>query len=237
MIPTYPALTDVYPADVTKAKDARPAVFLDRDGVINWDDAYVGTVDRFRLTPYVSDFLKQIQSKGYILVVTTNQSGVGRGKFSEEQYVELRNHMLKVLGDAGVHLDMVLACFSHPEAPVEKYKCDNHPWRKPNPGMINYAVQALNIDVSQSVLIGDREGDILAGVNAGVGKNIWLCAGFCSDDVVTCEEAGKIVAGKGLAGRVIVADSFDSALRCFPRRAADLFVSHRTMFPLKTDHM
>jgi len=151
----------------------RRALFLDRDGVINEDVGYVGTVDRFVFKAGIFDLLKQAQDKGYLLVVVTNQSGVARGMYSEADHFGLTAHMVSELCKRGITLDLCLACFYLNEACVEQY-CRDSFWRKPNPGMLLEATSRLNIDPARSIMLGDKETDMLAAQAAGVGTCVLL---------------------------------------------------------------
>jgi len=155
---------------------ANKAVFLDRDGVINVDTGYVSHSDDFQFIEGVIDACQKIKAKGYMLVVITNQSGIARGYFSEEQFTMLTEWMDWSLADKGVELDGIYFCPHHPDEGIGDYKqaCD---CRKPQPGMINSAVEHLDIDVSQSYLVGDKISDINAGINAGIATNILVRTG------------------------------------------------------------
>ena len=137
------------------------AAFLDRDGVINVDTGYVGQVDRFRLIPGAAAGLKLLADAGYLLVVVTNQSGIARGYYTQADFAAVTRHMLAELAAQGVTIAHVACC---PHRPDGDCLC-----RKPRPGMILDSAARLNIDVSRSVLIGDKPSDIAAGDNAGVG--------------------------------------------------------------------
>ena len=145
------------------------AAFLDRDGVINEDRAYVHRIGDFKFLPGALDALRALRQAGYLLVVITNQSGIARGLFSETDYHALETHMRQRLSEAGVVLDSVQYCPHLPDAEVEQYRRDCE-CRKPRGGMIRNAAALLDIDTSQSVLIGDRLSDLQAGRAAGVGR-------------------------------------------------------------------
>jgi len=155
---------------------ANKAVFLDRDGVMNVDTGYVSHSDDFVFIEGVIDACKQIKEKGYLLVVITNQSGIARGYFSEDQFMTLTEWMDWSLADKDVDLDGLYFCPHHPDKGIGNYKqaCD---CRKPAPGMINSGVDDLDIDVSQSFLVGDKISDLQAGKAAGIGTNILVRTG------------------------------------------------------------
>lgn len=144
----------------------RPAVFLDRDGVINHDDGYVSCPKDFRFISGVFAGLRYLQEKGYQLVIITNQSGIARGYFSQEQFFQLSVWMQDCLASEGVYLSGIYHCPHHPQGVnifAKICQC-----RKPKPGMIWRAREDLKLDLSRSCLIGDKETDIQAGLQAGV---------------------------------------------------------------------
>lgn len=147
----------------------RKAVFLDRDGVINLDRAYVHRWEDFEFVPGIVDAMRQLKQAGYLLVVVTNQSGIARGYYSEAQYQQLTAQMRKALENAGADVDAVYHCPHHPEGSVATYAIDCD-CRKPAPGMILQAARELGIDLASSWLIGDKPSDIDAGKAAGVGR-------------------------------------------------------------------
>lgn len=154
----------------------KPAIFLDRDGTINIDYNYVHTIDKFDFIDGVIDALIELKKMGYLLVITTNQSGIARNVFTQEQFDTLTEWMDWSLMDRGVELDGVYFC---PHDPKES-ECE---CRKPSPGMILTAAKDLNIDVANSYMVGDRVSDLLSGKNAGVKKTVLVRTG----DVITPE--------------------------------------------------
>ncbi|KAB2825280.1 MULTISPECIES: D-glycero-beta-D-manno-heptose 1,7-bisphosphate 7-phosphatase [Aliivibrio] len=155
---------------------SKPAVFIDRDGVINVDRGYVHKRDDFEYIDGVFDAVKKCKDMGYLLVLVTNQSGIARGMFTEEQFEILTEWMDWNFADHGIDFDGIYYCPHHPEATVEKYKeeCD---CRKPNPGMFNSAQSFLDIDMENSVMIGDKKEDMMAAQAAGVGTRILVRTG------------------------------------------------------------
>lgn len=160
------------------------AAFIDRDGVINDDVGYVYHCDDFVFLPGVVAALQATQSLGYKLVVITNQAGIGRGFYSEDDYRILTDHMKEILRVEGINLDGVYHCPHHPEHGIGRYKkeCD---CRKPRPGMILRARDDLNIDLASSVLFGDKLSDIEAGHAAGIGFNILIRSEYVISESVT----------------------------------------------------
>lgn len=143
----------------------RKAVFLDRDGVINEDFGYVGRVEDFIFIDGVFEALKKLQQKGFLLVIVTNQSGIGRGYYSEEDFLKLSEYMKNELKKGGVTITDIFYCPHHPS---KQCSC-----RKPKPQMILDAAKKYNIDLASSYLVGDKMSDIEAGKSAGI-KNLIL---------------------------------------------------------------
>jgi D-glycero-D-manno-heptose 1,7-bisphosphate phosphatase len=143
------------------------AVFLDRDGVINVDSGYVGDWDSFVFLPGVIEAMRTLCESGYALVVVTNQSGVGRGFYTEEDFHVLTERMCKELSQHGVSIAGVYFCPHLPEATLPHYRktCD---CRKPQPGLIHRAVKELDIDLARSAMVGDKDSDMQAALAAGI---------------------------------------------------------------------
>ena len=146
----------------------RKAAFLDRDGVINLDRAYVHKWEEFEFVPGAVDAMRRLKQAGYALVVVTNQSGLARGMYTEEQYQTLTAQMRKALANAGAEVDAVYHCPHHPKGNVPELavECD---CRKPEPGMILRAARELGLSLADSILVGDKPSDIDAARAAGVG--------------------------------------------------------------------
>lgn len=155
---------------------AKIAVFLDRDGVINEDTGYVSCVDDFHFIEGSIEALQLLKKKGYALVVVTNQSGIARGMFSEDDFMNLTEWMDWSLADRDVDLDGIYYCPHHPTEGNAPYKqvCD---CRKPAPGMLFDAAKALDIDLANSYLVGDKPGDLKAAQAAGVSHKILVRSG------------------------------------------------------------
>ncbi len=152
------------------------AIFLDRDGVINQDTGYVSHSDDFIFIDGVIDAMKQLKQKGYQLVVVTNQSGIARGLFSEDDFIRLTEWMDWSLADRGVDLDGIYFCPHHPTegSGPETQVCD---CRKPAAGMFLEAAQELNINLAASYMVGDKVSDMKAAEAAGVGHKILVRTG------------------------------------------------------------
>jgi len=149
------------------------ALFLDRDGVINIDYGYVFTIEKFEFVEGIFDLVKYAHDKGYLVIVITNQAGIGRGYYTENEFEELTRWMCGIFKDEGSLITKVYFCPSHPDHGLGKYKVND--WRrKPMPGMIMDAAKDYNLDLGSSVLIGDKNSDIEAGISSKVGCNIFF---------------------------------------------------------------
>lgn len=143
------------------------ALFLDRDGVINIDKGYVHRIEDFEFVAGIFEFCRRAQQHGFTLFVVTNQSGIGRGYYSEADFNRLTDWMLQVLSAEGVHIEQVYFCPHHPVAAAGEYlkECS---CRKPKPGMLLQAIEQHGINPDQSLMIGDSDTDIVAAERAGV---------------------------------------------------------------------
>jgi len=144
------------------------ALFLDRDGTINVEKNYVYKIEDFEFIDGIFELIKSYQEKGFLIFIITNQAGIARGYYTEKDYKTLTNWMLEQFQKKGITITKVYHCPHHPEI-TGPCRC-----RKPNPGMILDAIKEFNIDPVNSVLIGDKKSDILAGEKAGLGKNIYI---------------------------------------------------------------
>lgn len=149
------------------------AIFLDRDGVINIDTGYIGKYENFEFIPNVFNALKILANKNYLLFIVTNQSGIARGLFSLDDYMNLTKKMMQTLNDNKIIIHDVVFCPHHPDGIIKEYTKDCN-CRKPKPGMINYLATKYNINLNESIMIGDKVTDIQCGVNAGIKKNFLI---------------------------------------------------------------
>ncbi|HTM82590.1 HAD-IIIA family hydrolase [Asticcacaulis sp.] len=146
----------------------RPALFLDRDGVINQDINYLHRIDDFLWIDGAIDTIRRANDRGMAVIVVTNQSGVARGFYNEADVAALHTHIQSELNAQGAFIDNFYYCPYHADATIDRYRVPDHPDRKPNPGMIQRAAREHNIDLSRSVLIGDQPSDMAAARAAGI---------------------------------------------------------------------
>ncbi len=156
------------------------AAFLDRDGVLNFDDAYVHKIEDFRWIPGALEGARRIHESGFALIIVTNQSGIGRGYYAEEDFKRLTDWMSREMAEAGAPLAGVYFCPHHPTKAFPPYLLDCG-CRKPEPGMLLKAAEELDLDLSHSVIFGDKPGDCTAGKRAGCPERVLL--GTNADEV------------------------------------------------------
>ncbi|HEY2359071.1 MAG TPA: HAD family hydrolase [Phenylobacterium sp.] len=150
------------------ATPLRPALFLDRDGVLNEDQGYVHRWEDFHWIEGAREAVAAFNQAGWLVIVVTNQSGVGRGFYSEADMHALHARMAEDLAKAGARIDAFYYAPQHPEASLEAYRHPDPPDRKPNPGMILRALSEWPIDKAGSILVGDKPSDLEAALRAGV---------------------------------------------------------------------
>jgi D-glycero-D-manno-heptose 1,7-bisphosphate phosphatase len=146
----------------------RPALFLDRDGIINADRGFVARREDFVWQDGIFTLVSAALAHGFVPVVVTNQSGIGRGLYTEADYQTLTQWMLERFAAEHAPIARVYHCPYHPEAELPHFR-GVHPWRKPAPGMLLAAQEDLHLDLGASILFGDRWSDVDAGLAAGVG--------------------------------------------------------------------
>ena len=149
------------------------ALFLDRDGVINVDADHVHRIADFAFIPGVFETLTAFQAEGYLLIIVTNQGGIGRGLYTETDFRVLTDWMLREFAIRHITISKVYFSPCHPIHGVGTFKRDSY-FRKPNPGMILQAQKDFDLNLVESVLVGDKESDIEAGNRAGVGTLVLL---------------------------------------------------------------
>lgn len=173
------------------------ALFLDRDGVINVDHGYTGSVERFDVIPGVFAALTRAAALGYRLIVVTNQSGIARGYFSADDYERVERHMADVFAAQGIHFTGIYHCPHHIDGVIEQLAvaCT---CRKPAPGMILQACSDHAIDPARSIMVGDRSGDVEAGRAAGV-RDCFLIDGAAAETDERFESLASLIASPTFA--------------------------------------
>lgn len=165
-------------------------IFLDRDGVLNVERGYVHRIEDFEFVARAPEAIARLNKAGWTVVVITNQSGIGRGLYTEADYKKLTAHIQNSLAQFGGHLDAVYHCPHTPDW-NSPYGCS---CRKPLPGLIFQAKEQLRLDLCDSVLVGDKISDIEAGRAAGIstcflvesGHSLSCCDRKASDGVFSC---------------------------------------------------
>jgi D-glycero-D-manno-heptose 1,7-bisphosphate phosphatase len=157
------------------------ALLLDRDGVINVDYGHVSRAEDFTFVDGIFDLVRTANTRGYEVVVVTNQAGIAKGLYSEAQFVSLMQWVSQQFIAQGALIDAVYYCPCHPDHGVAPYRADSE-GRKPRPGMIHRAAAERGLLLAESVMVGDRVSDMQAGTAAGVG-GLFL---FNSPDAFPC---------------------------------------------------
>lgn len=145
----------------------RPALFLDRDGVLNVDHGHVGSIDRFEWIDGAIDTVRRANDLGWLVFVVTNQAGVAKGHYDEDAVRALHQFMQAELLAHGAHIDEYRYCLYHPQGSVERYRCVSDD-RKPSPGMLLDLMKRWPVDKDRSLMVGDKDSDIEAAGAAGV---------------------------------------------------------------------
>jgi D-glycero-D-manno-heptose 1,7-bisphosphate phosphatase len=154
----------------------RPALFLDRDGVVVVDTNYLGRVEDLETIAGSTEAIARCNTLGIPVVLVTNQSGIGRGYYDWKGFQSVQAAIAAELVRAGGHFDAVLACAYHKDG-QGALRIDDHPWRKPNPGMIAAAAERMGLDLTRSWIVGDRVHDLAAGRTAGLAGGTLLNSG------------------------------------------------------------
>jgi len=149
-------------------------IFLDRDGVINIEKNYLYKIEDFEFVEGIFNALGYLQNLGYKLVIITNQSGIGRGYYTQAQYDILTEWLKQEFLNNHIYISEIYCC---PHAPDESCSC-----RKPKIGMIEQASKILNIDYANSWLIGDKNSDIQTALNANIPNTIQVKSGHAFDE-------------------------------------------------------
>jgi len=144
------------------------AVIFDRDGVLNEDYGYAYEPEKLVWIPGARAAIKRVNDAGGLVLIATNQSGIGRGYYSEEQMHGFHAEMRRQLAAEGARIDEIYFCPFHEDAAEDRYRQADHPDRKPNPGMVLRALRDFGIDPKNALMIGDKPADVQAANGAGV---------------------------------------------------------------------
>ncbi|MFN0108414.1 MAG: D-glycero-beta-D-manno-heptose 1,7-bisphosphate 7-phosphatase [Blastocatellia bacterium] len=164
-----------------QTQNLRRAIFLDRDGTLNEEVGYVRNLDEFRLFDFAGEAVRLVNEAGWLVIVVTNQSGVARGKFSEEFLNQVHAQMLAKLENNGAQVDGIYFCPHHPEIGETPYRqvCD---CRKPQPGLLLRAAKDFDLDLSLCAVIGDRLRDV--GMAKPVGsRSVLVLTGYGQEEL------------------------------------------------------
>ena len=173
-----------------------PALFLDRDGVINYNHGYVYKEKNFDFMPGIFELLSLANKIGYLILIVTNQAGIGRGLYTEKQFDELTLWMVNKFNEKNIVIDGVFYSPFHPVYGKGKYLLKEET-RKPGSGMFKEALNEFNIDIDNSLMVGDNFSDIEASINAGI-KNNFLLRGQNKDikdikDIKVIDSLSKVI--------------------------------------------
>jgi D-glycero-D-manno-heptose 1,7-bisphosphate phosphatase len=177
---------------VSKGHRQKRALFLDRDGVINEERHFVHRVEDFHWQDGIFDLVLLARRAGFAPVVVTNQSGIGRGIFTQADYDVLTRWMCAGFDAAGASLERVYHCPFHEDAILPQYR-RAHPWRKPEPGMFLAARDELGLDLEGSLMVGDRWSDAEAAATAGIGTVVVVGPHAAEPAPVGVDRAPKLV--------------------------------------------
>ena len=157
----------------SQSLNLRPALFLDRDGVIVEDTHYLGRAEHVHMLPGAAEAIGRCNRRGIPVVLVSNQSGIGRGFYDWSGFQAVQAALTDALAQAGARLDAVFACAHHADGEAP-FNIADHPWRKPNPGMIVAAAERMKFDLPASWIVGDRASDLAAGRAAGLAGGILI---------------------------------------------------------------
>ena len=177
-------------ANLPSGKQLRRALFLDRDGVINEDINYLHRKEDFKFIPGIFELCRTAAEHDFLLIIVTNQSGIGRGYYSESDFLKLTEWMFSQFSERGIELTKLYACPHLANADLLKYRLDC-PARKPNPGMLLKAQKEFDLDLAECVFIGDKVSDMEAGIRAGI-NNLFLLGNDQYQTDISAPEITKI---------------------------------------------
>jgi D-glycero-D-manno-heptose 1,7-bisphosphate phosphatase len=154
-----------------------PALFLDRDGAVVQEAGYLHRVEDIHIIPGAANVISVANKRNVVVVMVTNQSGVGRGYYGWTEFQTVQNAIIAALETVGAVVNAVYACPHHPEG-KGLLAHPNHPARKPNPGMLLKAASSLTLDLESSWLVGDKSDDVEAAKRAGIAGALLVATGY-----------------------------------------------------------
>lgn len=184
----------------------RPALFLDRDGVVIEERHYLSSANGVTLISGAPEAINRAAARGYAIVIVSNQSGIGRGFLSWDDHKAVEERLFTLLAERDANVDLSLACAHHPDG-IAPYNVE-HPWRKPGPGMLLEARNLLNLDLKNSLMVGDKTSDISAARAAGLPRAFVTATGHGRD------EASSATGLRRPGFTVSLIASIDDVLRC-----------------------
>ncbi|HJT86772.1 MAG TPA: HAD family hydrolase [Bryobacteraceae bacterium] len=192
--------TDLLWRDIRVPRFARPlpALFLDRDGVLIEEKNYIRDPKDVELVSGIGDLIRAARQMGMAAVAITNQAGIARGYFDWPEMILVEDRMTRLLLEQQVTIDAVFACPFHPDG-LSPYRAADHPWRKPNTGMLREARDLLNLDLSRSAILGDKAADLEAGRSAGLALGVHVRTGHG----LAQEEASRSLASEKFPVHVV----------------------------------
>ena len=189
----------------------RPALFLDRDGAMIVEENYLSDPEKVVLIEGAVEAIRTANRLDVPVIIVTNQSGIARGYFSWKEFGLVQDRLLALLEEQGAKVNAVYASPFH-KSGQPPYQHPSHPSRKPNPGMLLRAERDINIDLSRSWIIGDKAGDLKAGLNAGLAGGLHVLTGHGKDQ----GEAEKARALQSPSCTVAQAATIAAAIDCIP---------------------
>jgi D-glycero-D-manno-heptose 1,7-bisphosphate phosphatase len=171
----------------------RPTVFIDRDGTINKDAGYINSLKNFEMYPFAPQAIKLLKDNGYLVVIITNQAGIGRGIFTEDFLSQVHNKMRVILQKNGTDIDGIFYCPHYKGSKIPAYNIDCD-CRKPKTKMIDDAIKLLSVDTSNMFMIGDKHTDIQMGINAKC-KTIMVKTGYGEGEIANDYSKWKLKPG------------------------------------------
>lgn len=193
--------------------DGLPGLFLDRDGVIVEETGYLGHAGDVRLVNGAAKLVGWANRQGIPVIVVTNQSGIGRGYYDWQAFASVQDEIHRRLQKDTAQVDFVVACAYHRDGKLP-YAIDNHPWRKPNPGMIMAVRDQCRLDLSRSVLVGDKWSDLEAAARVGMARGLLVKSGHGA------RQAGIPPSFNAGSMGIDIADNLDEALAIFKQETS-----------------